>query len=328
MKKIFKLGTTLLAAVAAFGSLQFVGGCSAEVKYEYCADDGGYFIASLSGSTTALDGELIIPETYSDGSNTAPVKKIAQEGFRSSSVTKVQIPASVEELGNAAFANCQHLKSVTFAEGSRIKAIPRGAFGYCPTLSEINIPDSVEEVGVMAFYSCIGLFNLELPESVKVICDQAFESCENLATINLPEGLQTIGEQAFYMAGLTEVVVPDGVTELGRGAFHTCLSLRKAVLGNGIKRITSGAFGYCTALEEITVPASVKAIEGQYVDDNGVFLYGHAFHNCGALKTVRYGGTRADWNAIDIVKIPYENNTITYNNDAIVKDTLEIIYAG
>lgn len=328
MKKLFKVFACGLATAAAFGSVQFLSGCGAEIGYEYCEEDGGYFIASLSGTARALEGELVIPETYSDGAHTAPVKKIAQEGFRGASITKVQIPASVGEIGNAAFANCPSLQDVEFAEGSSLSAIPRGAFGYCNLLKNINIPDSVEEIGVLAFFSCPNLVKIDLPANLKVISDEAFESCENLAEVNLNEGLTTIGEMAFYTTGLTSLVIPDSVTKLGAAAFHTCRNLERAVVGKGVTTITSGAFGYCISLKEITIPSSVKKIEGEYVTEKGEFICGHAFFRCDSLEKVNFGGSRADWEKIEIVKRSYENNSITYDNEAILKDTLQIIYAG
>lgn len=328
MKKLFKVCACASAIAAAFCGIQFLSGCSAEIGYEYCGEDGGYFIASLSGSARALDGEMIIPETYSDGEHTAPVKKIAQEGFRGAAIKKVQIPASVVEIGNAAFANCPSLQDVEFAEGSGLSAIPRGAFGFCDMLSNINLPDSVEEIGVLAFYSCPNLLKIDLPANLKVISDEAFESCENLAEVSFNEGLTTIGEMAFYTTGLTSLVIPDSVTKLGAAAFHTCRNLESAVVGKGLTSITSGTFGYCVSLKEVTIPASIKKIEGEYVTEKGEFICGHAFFRCDSLEKVNFGGSRADWDKIEIVKRSYENNSITYDNDAILKDTLQIIYAG
>ena len=59
------------------------------------------------------------------------------------------------------------------------------------------------------------------------------------------------------------------------------------VIPDGVTGIKWGAFEDCTALTDVTIPASVTSI--------GV----DAFRNCGNLKTVAYGGTLAQWCALD-----------------------------
>lgn len=56
------------------------------------------------------------------------------------------------------------------------------------------------------------------------------------------------------------VTVPDGITEIGTGAFSSCSSLRKVILPYGVERIGSKAFSACENLKEIDLPASVLEI--------------------------------------------------------------------
>ena len=56
------------------------------------------------------------------------VEKIGSYWFWDTDVENVLVPASVRELGIDAFHGCEKLKSVTFAEGSRLETIRRGCF--------------------------------------------------------------------------------------------------------------------------------------------------------------------------------------------------------
>lgn len=71
-------------------------------------------------------------------------------------------------MGTCAFAGCRKLSKVEFSEG--LKVIKRTAFGNT-LLETVNIPSSVEEIGVNAFAGVIGrnptLKNVILNEGLK-----------------------------------------------------------------------------------------------------------------------------------------------------------------
>lgn len=84
-------------------------------------------------------------------------------------LTSIQIPASVETIGLRAFKKCSSLANITFEKGSILKDIKGGskmasdymsidyygAFSDCSALTAIEIPASVESIGVAAFCVCI-----------------------------------------------------------------------------------------------------------------------------------------------------------------------------
>ena len=74
---------------------------------------------------------------------------------------------------------------------------------------------------------------------------------------------------------IKKVVIGENITYVGRFNFMQCSKLAEIVFeGDALETIGWGAFGYCNALTEVTIPASVKALDG------------YAFYNCVALKTV------------------------------------------
>ena len=68
-----------------------------------------------------------------------------------------------------------------------------------------------------------------------------------------------------YVGPGGDVVVPEGVTEIGFRAFFKCLSLTGIQLPKGLKVIGSDAFYNCSHLTEITLPESMERIR------NGAF---------------------------------------------------------
>lgn len=76
------------------------------------------------------------------------------------------------------------------------------------------------------------------------------------------------------------------VKEIGSSAFDYC-SLESVIIPNGITVIGHGAFTCCRSLKSVTIPNSVTHI-------NGI-----AFNCCEELTEINYKGTIAQWNAIE-----------------------------
>ena len=80
-------------------------------------------------------------------------EKIGNHWFCDSEIESVEIPASVKEIGPDASYRCRSLRSVTFAEGSRLEKI--GAGSFCESVIDwITIPNSVDEIQEYAFQFC------------------------------------------------------------------------------------------------------------------------------------------------------------------------------
>lgn len=356
--KIKRKVAVLCAALIALICLPFVAGCGAETSF-VLSEDGTYYIMKATGFKDSLSGELIIPSVYGEGENQKPVKEIAQEAFRGAAYTSVYISASIEKIGMAAFANCNYLEKVTYAEDSPLKEIAQSSFGFCSSLTEVTLPQSVEVIGVYAFYGCTALKSLSLPETVKEIRAFAFTSpvyagMMSLEEINFPQNLEKIGEQAFcYNAGLKKIVLPeslkdvdvpvyeeDGVTQkvdatgkpmfktdyaLGYGAFHTCAALEEVEIPSGVKTVRSGAFGACSALKKVTFGANLEKIQGATFyktsdgKPTGKLYSGHAFHNCTALTDIYFKGTEEEWKAVTVENTPFSVEGAHYDNSAIAK---------
>lgn len=92
--------------------------------------------------------------------------------FSGCPVEKLIFPPQVKEIGISAFYSCGELKEIIFEEG--LKYIREGAFKNCPKLTEVNLPESIKNVGLDAF-----------------VCEIAREKIQdiNINLTTIPEGL-------------------------------------------------------------------------------------------------------------------------------------------
>ena len=105
-----------------------------------------------------------------------------------------------------------------------------------------------------------------------------------------------------YVGTDTDVVVPDGITEIGSDAFSWS-GVTSVVIPEGVTAIGSGAFTWCKALTSITLPNSMTDIGGG------------AFGDCDRLTDIYFTGTQAEWNSItkDSKWEPDSSYTVHYN---------------
>ena len=91
----------------------------------------------------------------------------------------------------------------------------------------------------------------------------------------IPQGVTHIGEEAFKgCTNLTSVTIPEGVTDIGAQAFMDCKNLTSITIPEGVTSIGEEAFGECKSLTGVTIPESVTSI-GFY-----------AFWGCKSLTSV------------------------------------------
>ncbi len=217
-----------------------------------------------------------------------------------SSLNSIKIPEGVTTIGEYAFYGCSSLSSISLPEG--VTAIESRAFESCSSLSSIKIPEGMTTIGEGAFSECSSLSSIKLPASVMSISMSfwrnprypwysdypAFYRCSSLKEIVVDEKNQTYASQdgILYNKDKTEliccpevktgkVVISEGVTTIGEGAFSECSSLSSIKIPEGVTSIGAAAFDECSSLSSIKIPEGVTSI-GEY-----------AFYGCSSLNSIK-----------------------------------------
>ena len=141
--------------------------------------------------------------TFEKGSKLKTIKSgsIWSGVFEScTSLTSIEIPASVETIGWIAFRNCTSLQTVTFEKGSKFKTIGSDVFSDCTSLTSIEIPASVEEIRGSAFFGCSSLKTVTFEKGSQLKTVDGFSNCTALTTVDMSACTQVtrIEYRAFY----------------------------------------------------------------------------------------------------------------------------------
>ena len=292
--------------------------------------DGVLYIGNhLIKAEDTISGEYVIK----DGTIT-----VAGDAFYDcDSLTSITIPDGVKSIGYSAFSYCSSLTSITIPDsvtfidynafygtvyyedesnwvngvlyiGNHLihtkdsisgefvikdgtVTIADYAFSYCDDLTSITIPDSVKNIGKFAFIVCYNLANIIVDENnpnYKSIDGNLYTKDGTTlikyaigkadTTFEIPNGVTNIGFGAFACShNLTEVVIPDSVTIIGEYAFTECSNFESVVIGESVKSIGGHAFYYCYSLTSVVIPNSVTEIGEE------------AFADCCSLKSVVIG---------------------------------------
>ena len=111
------------------------------------------------------------------------------------SAQKIELGNGVTSIGQAAFAMCYSLASITIPNS--VTSIELGVFYNCSSLASITLPNNVTSIGTYAFYNCYSLASITLLNGVTSIEQEAFAMCYSLSSITMPNSVTSIGEQAF-----------------------------------------------------------------------------------------------------------------------------------
>ena len=133
---------------------------------------------------------------------------------------------------------------------------------------------------------------------------------------DMPEDIIYYRPWSSQMNAITAVVIQEGITNIERDAFSSCINLKSVSIPNSVKSIKGDAFYNCSKLESITIPDSVTSIDYS------------AFYDCTQLAEIHIpkSVTSIGEDAFGGLNTQLSKITVDSENQYFSNDTCGVLY--
>lgn len=248
----------------------------AEAVFEYkVMENNSVSVEEYKGNSS----NVVIPATLGG----KPVVRIGYCAFQfCTTLQKVVIPEGVTVIGSNAFEGCSNLTDVVLPES--LAVIGRFAFWRCWKLENINVPRSLQMVEYLAFGECEVLREFRLREGIQVddaafhecsalnggSARQTYESEGVIFALQEDGTLHITGYHSPLSRPyqqLSNSIRGHRLVKIQPDAFRDCQEVIEMVIPEGVREIGSGAFQGCPKLRLLALPASVTYIGEDAIPD-------------------------------------------------------------
>lgn len=224
--------------------------------------------------------------------------------------------SSVKSIGNSAFRNCKKLSSISIP--SSVTTLYQSAFEGSG-LTKITIPSSITSNYGSAFRDCPELEQATINN--ELVAGYQFYNCPKLKTVTFSNNVRSISAYAFSKTGFTSVTIPKTITIVSNYAFYECPELTSVTLNQAV--INERCFAKCGNLKAVTLPAVLKTIQ-QYafaedtslislsIPDSVKSINGTCCAYCSAFTTYYVSDKNQDFYSEDGILFNTVNNLVSY----------------
>ena len=327
MKRIILLQLLVLSTIICTNADVYndvtIGNICYDLYYNYGNPSNGGKAAEatvIRKTSGSYSGAINIPSSVTYNGKTFTVTEINYSAFFDAQleITSVTIPNTVKKIGINAFLNCGNMKRLTIP--ASVTEIGKAAFDRCTfealtiegrlqsysgvfdglnTKSVVYCPESALSITKAYYKGPVYVIGTVVePKVTEVVVDgvaYGLDLVSKTATAtgrdpeainqaNIPQELTIretvnannttyevtkIAERAFsYDQNLATINIPNTVKSMGEYTFYVCRNLLKANIPSSLSTIPSGTFSGCESLRDVNIASGVSSIAG------------NAFNNC------------------------------------------------
>lgn len=291
-------------------------GYPTKAKVEGITQIGSYFfIAPNANSVTSKIVNITLP------SNTT---YLAEACFKYlSNLETINLPNGITEIGKEAFYGCTKLDVQI---PSTVEVLGQSAFQDCSSLTASQLPSTLKRINTSTFSGCSNVTFSSLPEGTITYfsASNTFQNCSKITISKYPNNLTSVMNASNTFNGCSSIPKFDyaNVTNMGNLNFGYCTSM-VSFIGEKVTNIPNnnnnyGAFKNCTGLKAVWIGNAITSAN----------FGSNAFNGCSSLKRIYIDLPRATVEAFSYYSTKWSNNTVDANCQVICNDDNNFVSAS
>lgn len=282
---------TIPSTLTSFGANAFAANMQNQISLVYNVPD--LQINTMSHQTGLFATANVASVQF--GANVVAIPAMMFTG--NTTLTAIVLPDAITKIGDRAFANCTNLESAVIPES--ITVFGSQCFNGCAKLTgTLTIGANVTSIGYVAFngtgYTKL-VYNAVSATGYTSVGGDIFAA--TISEVEFGTGVKRIPES--FMAGntsLTSIVIPEGVTEIGKYAFRNATALASITLPDSLESLgayTDNALTFMgTKITSIVIPDKVTEMPR------------NMFAKCNELVSITYGSGITQANYVASAALP------------------------
>ncbi len=284
------------------------GLCKVKIPNPSCVIDDYAFAGCKFLELITIGEELKYDGLKNPTPTTDKKGRIGDYAFADCNLMRLDIPSSIESIGENAFSNCFHRSkdhtprtndgrvyfddlnwffprslfhnesdswhNWNFFRDDNDGAVKQYIKVYDNYLERwhtntVTIHSDRTQIGLNAFANNPLLESVKIKDKAGEIEAGTFRNCPMLRTVELPDDLTELSSSMFMnCTALDTIIIPDKVMEIGDSAFYKCEKLKTLELPSYLTKVNPYTFYGCKELSLSTLPGEVSSIGN------------HAFFGC------------------------------------------------
>ena len=282
---------TIPSTLTSFGSNAFAANMQNQISLVYNVPD--LQIDTMSVSTGLFATANV--KSVQFGANVVAIPAMMFNG--NTTLTAIVLPDTITKIGVSAFKNCTNLENINITES--ITVFGNQCFNGCAKLTgTLTIGANVTSIGYVAFngtgYTKL-VYNAVSATGYTSVGGDIFAA--TISEVEFGTGVKRIPES--FMAGntsLTSIVIPEGVTEIGKWAFRNATALASISLPDSLE-----SFG---AYADNAMTFMGTKITSIVIPDKVTEMPRNMFARCNELVSITYGSGITQANYVASAALP------------------------
>ena len=282
---------TIPSTLTSFGANAFAANMQNQISLVYNVPD--LQISTMSVTTGLFATANVTSVQF--GANVVAIPAMMFTG--NTTLTAIVLPDTITKIGESAFKNCTNLENINITES--ITVFGNQCFNGCAKLTgTLTIGANVTSIGYVAFngtgYTKL-VYNAVSATGYTSVGGDIFAA--TISEVEFGTGVKRIPES--FMAGntsLTSIVIPEGVTEIGKYAFRNATALASISLPDSLESLgdytDNGLTFMGTKITSIVIPDKVTEMPR------------NMFALCNELVSITYGSGITQANYVASAALP------------------------